>query len=66
MKSDRERQKSHDMAYMWNQMIWYKRTYLQNRNRVTYKKQIYGYWGGGQGGINWTIGTDIYTQLYVK
>ena len=36
-KSDRERQTSYDIAYMWNlKKKWYKWTYLQNRNRVTY------------------------------
>ena len=34
-KSDRERQISYDIAYMWNLKKWYKWTYLQNRNRVT-------------------------------
>ena len=31
-KSDRERQVSYDIAYMWNPKKSYKRTYLQNRN----------------------------------
>ena len=34
-KSDRERQISYDIAYMWNLKKWYKWTYLQNRNRLT-------------------------------
>ena len=34
-KSDRERQISYDIAYMWNLKKEYKWTYLQNRNRVT-------------------------------
>ena len=34
-KSDRERQISYDIAYMWNLKNGYKWTYLQNRNRVT-------------------------------
>ena len=34
-KSDRERQISYDMTYMWNLRKWYKWTYLQNRNRLT-------------------------------
>ena len=29
------------------------------------KKQAYGY-QGGKGGINWEIGIDIYTLLYIK
>ena len=34
-KSERERQISYDIAYMWNLKKWYKRTHLQNRNRLT-------------------------------
>ena len=35
-KSDRERQISYDIAYMWNlKKKVYKWTYLQNQNRVT-------------------------------
>ena len=31
------------------------------------KKQTYGYQGGKVGGgINWEIGNDIYTLLYIK
>ena len=33
--SNRERQISYDVAYMWNLKKWYNWTYLQNRNRVT-------------------------------
>ena len=68
-KSDRERQISYDIAYIWNLKKWYKWTYLQNRNRVTdVEKQTYGYQGGkgAGGGINWEIGIDIYTLLYIK
>ena len=32
-KSDKD--KSHDITYMWNLKKWYKWTYLQNRNRLT-------------------------------
>ena len=34
-KSERERQISYDIAYMWNLKKGYKWTYLQNRNRLT-------------------------------
>ena len=34
-KSDRERQISYDIAYMWNLKKLYKWTYLKNRNRLT-------------------------------
>ena len=31
------------------------------------RKRTYGYQGGeGGGGINWEIGTDIYTLLYIR
>ena len=30
------------------------------------RKQAYGYQGGKRGGINWEIGIDIYTLLYIK
>ena len=30
------------------------------------RKQTYGYQGGRGGGINWEIGIDIYTLLYIK
>ena len=44
-KSDKEGQISYDIIYMWNLKKWYKWSYLQNRNRVTCRKQSYGYWG---------------------
>ena len=34
-ESDRERQTSYDITYMWNLKKWQKWTYLQNRNRLT-------------------------------
>ena len=41
-KSDRERQVSYNIAYVWNLKNWYKWSYLQNGNRVTdVKKQSY-------------------------
>ena len=42
-KSDRERQISYAITYMWNLKAGYKWTYLQNRNRVIEcRKQAYG------------------------
>ena len=35
VRSERETQTSYDTAYMWKLKKSYKRTYLQNRNRVT-------------------------------
>ena len=58
---------AYDIACMWNiKITWYKRTYLQNRNRLTdVKKQTYGYQGrsGGRdkfGNWNWHIHTTIH------
>ena len=66
-KSDRERQISYDIAYMWNLKKWYKWTYLQNRNRVTDVGNKLMVTQGERGrGINWEIGVDIYTLLYIK
>ena len=49
-KSHRERQIPYDIAYMQNIKKWYKWTYLQNRNRLTHRKQTYGYQRGKVGG----------------
>ena len=66
-KSDRERQISYDIAYMWNLKKWYKWTYLQNRNRLTdVENKLKVTKGEGGGGINWEIGIDIYTLPYIK
>ena len=47
---------------------WYKGTYLQNRNRVTNveNKLMVTRGESGRGGINWEIGIDIDTLLYLK
>ena len=52
---------------MWNlKRKWYKLTYLQYRNRVTVvENKLWLPWGK-VGGINWDIGIDIYTLLYIK
>ena len=51
-ESDRERQIPYDITYMWN-LKKYKWTYLQKRNRLTHRKQTYGYQRGKVGvGIN--------------
>ena len=53
-KSDRERQTSYDISFMWNLKTGYKRTYVQNISRVNRRrKQTYDYQGGyGREGIN--------------
>ena len=52
-KSDRERQISYDITYMWNLKKWYKWTYLQNRNRSTdVENKLRVTQGERDGGIN--------------
>ena len=41
-KSERERQIVFNITYMWNLKKWCKWTYLQSRNRLRRRKQIYG------------------------
>ena len=67
-KSDRERQISYAITYMWNLKKWYKWIYSQNRNRVTdvENKLMVTRWEREGGGINWEIGIDIHTLLYIK
>ena len=57
-KSDREKQISYDIIYMWNLKKRYKWTYLQNINRVTDIVNKFVVRGGGK---NWEI--DIYGVL---
>ena len=67
-KSDRERQISYDITYMWNlkkmvQMNLVIKQKLSHRCR----KQTNGYQRRkGKGGINWETGIDIYMLLYLK
>ena len=59
---------SYDIAYMWSLKIWYKWTYLQNRNRVTdvENKLTVAKGERKRGGIKCEIGIDIYTLLWNK
>ena len=67
-QSDRERQTSYDITYMWNQKKWYKWTYLQNTNRLTdiENKQWLPKGRGGRRRINDEFGINRYTLLYIK
>ena len=47
--SQREKDKYHDITYMWNLKKWYKWTYLQNRNRLTDIENKHGYQRGKSG-----------------
>ena len=64
-KSDRERQMSYDITYMWNLKKWYQWTYLQSRNRVTDVENKLTVTKGERGGDklgewDWHIYTTIY------
>ena len=62
-----EKDKYQDITYMQNQKIWYKWTYLQNRNRLTdLENELMVTGVRVEGGINWVIEIDIYTLLYLK
>ena len=67
-KSDRERQISYDITYMWNLKKWYRWTYLQNRNRFTdFKNKLMVTKGerlDGEGKIR-SLGLT-YTHYYMK
>ena len=70
-KSEREKQISYINACMWNLEKWYRWTGLQGINRDTDvenklmdTKAESG--GGGGGGMNWEIGIDIYTLIFIK
>ena len=60
-KSDRKRQISYDIPYMWNLKKWYKWTYLQNRNRLTdVENKLMIIKGEGWGeGINYEVCISI-------
>ena len=52
---------------MWNLKKYVHLTYLKNRNGVTdVENKLMVTKGEKGGGINWEIGIDIYTLLYIK
>ena len=71
-KSEREKQISYINTYMWNVEKSYRWTGFQGRNRdidvenkcVDTKEGKRGW--GGEGGMNWEIGIDIYTLICIK
>ena len=66
-KSDKERQASYGIVYCGIYKIWYKRTYLQNRNRnIDVENKFMVIRGKGGGGMIWGFGIDIYTLVYMK
>ena len=64
-KSDRERQKSYDITYMWNLKKWgYEWTYPKQKQRYRCRKQTYGHQGvrrgrDNLGGWDWHIHTTM-------
>ena len=68
--SQTEKDGYHDITCMWNlkkKKNGTNGTYLQNENRVTnVEKKLTVTKGEIERGINWEIGIDIYTQLYIK
>ena len=72
-KSEREKQISYINACMWNLEKWHRWTSLQGRNwdtdvenkRMDTKGGKWWRWGGG-GVMNWEIGIDMYTLIWIK
>ena len=63
------RQISYDTAYMWNLKKKMIQMNLFTKQKQTHRLRelTYGYHGGGWGGgIDWEIGIDMYTLLYLK
>ena len=40
--------------------------FIKQKQSQRCRKQTQGYQGGRERGINWEIGTDVYTLLYIK
>ena len=51
----------------WNLEKWYRWAYLQSRNRdADVENGCVDTGGDGEGGVNWEMGTDIYTLPYTQ
>ena len=64
-ESDRERQISYDIVYMWNPEESYKWSYLWNQNRVTDIENKLMVTGEGAVRTHRKVGIDTYTLLYI-
>ena len=67
-KSDRERQISYDIAYMWNlKKMIQMNLFTKQKQTHRLREGTYGYWGKGlQGGIDWDFRIDMYTLLCLQ
>ena len=54
------------ISHTWNFKEGYKRTYLQNRNRVMDAENKLWLSGDKERGINWETGTGIYILLCIQ
>ena len=67
-KSDRERQISYDIAYMWNLKKMIKMN-LYTKQKQTHRLREWTYGTKGErwrGGLACEFGIDMYTLLYLK
>ena len=65
--SEREKQISYINACMWNLEKWYRRSYLQSRNRDTdVENKFMDTKGERDGEMNWEIEIDLYTLLILR
>ena len=65
-QSERERQISHINTYMWNLEKWYRCSYLKSRKRDKDVQNKHVNTKRERAGLNWEIGTDINTLLWIK
>ena len=66
-QSEGERQIPCDITYTWNLKIWYKWTYLWNRNRLTdtENRLVVAKGEGVEGGMEWEVGGSR-CKLYIQ
>ena len=69
VKSDRERQISHDITYIWNLKKKIIQMNLSTEQKQTHRlrEQTFSYQVGRiWGATDWDFGVDMYTLLYLK
>ena len=66
VKSDRERQISHDIIYMWN-LKYDANEFIKQKQTHRHRKQTYDYQAGKEvGRATLRVGIDMYSLLYLK